>query len=156
MFSTDILKSIRDDVEKIHQRPWLDVINTLIIENGHFMSEFEIYGNYILTHYPESVDVVGPITHVINMYNRQDYSLDELITAVTQRTDNSFISVNIETHSYGTDTTTNSKTAWLSFYEQIRDPSWPDCDYESDFKLLPTHIQKECIEVFGYKQKFDL
>lgn len=156
MFSTDILKSMRADIEKIHQRPWLDVINTLVIENGHIMAEFETYGNYVLKHYPESVNVVGPITHLINMYDREDYSFDELLAEVRQRTNNSFISVNIETHSYTTDRTTNSKTAWLSFYEQIRDPTWPDCDHESDFKLLPKYIQKECIEVFGYRQKFDL
>lgn len=41
-------------------------------------------------------------------------------------------------------------STWHEFYNQIRDPAWPDCKNEHDFNLLPDHIQKECIEVFGY------
>lgn len=43
-----------------------------------------------------------------------------------------------------------TKQQWQTFYSQVRDPSWPDCNNESDFNLLPEHIQKECIEKFGY------
>ena len=42
---------------------------------------------------------------------------------------------------------------WKKFYETVRDPSWPDCDNERDFKKLPESIQKECIEVFKYRPK---
>ena len=42
---------------------------------------------------------------------------------------------------------------WNKFYSGIRDISWPDCHNENDFKNLPEWIQKECIEVFGYKPK---
>ena len=41
-------------------------------------------------------------------------------------------------------------TTWKNFYSEIRDPSWPDCDQEGDFVLLPESIQKECQEIFGY------
>jgi MoaA/NifB/PqqE/SkfB family radical SAM enzyme len=41
-------------------------------------------------------------------------------------------------------------STWQEFYSEIRDPSWPECDLESDFKQLPEHIQRECTEVFGY------
>lgn len=42
-------------------------------------------------------------------------------------------------------------TTWAEFYHSIRDPSWPDCDLESDFALLPQHIQQECQTEFGYQ-----
>lgn len=41
-------------------------------------------------------------------------------------------------------------TTWQEFYTEIRDPSWPECDKESEFEQLPKHIQLECIDVFGY------
>jgi organic radical activating enzyme len=41
-------------------------------------------------------------------------------------------------------------SAWQEFYNQIRDPAWPDCDHESDFENLPEHIRLECMNVFGY------
>ena len=42
-------------------------------------------------------------------------------------------------------------STWQEFYSSIRDPDWPDCDQEQDFKLLPDHIQTECCTVFGYQ-----
>jgi hypothetical protein len=42
-------------------------------------------------------------------------------------------------------------STWQEFYEHIRDPSWPECATESDFKNLPGHIQQECITEFGYQ-----
>jgi len=42
-------------------------------------------------------------------------------------------------------------SAWKEFYNQIRDPSWPDCDNETDFEQLPDNIKQECIKVFGYQ-----
>lgn len=41
-------------------------------------------------------------------------------------------------------------STWAEFYNQIRDPAWPDCENEQDFTALPAHIQQECKEVFGY------
>lgn len=41
-------------------------------------------------------------------------------------------------------------STWLEFYNQIRDPSWPDCDAESDFDLLPEAIRLECQNQHGY------
>lgn len=42
-------------------------------------------------------------------------------------------------------------STWQEFYYSIRDPSWPDCNQEEDFDLLPETIQKECCTVFGYQ-----
>lgn len=41
-------------------------------------------------------------------------------------------------------------TPWQEFYNSIRDPSWPDCDKERDFDLLPDAIKQECQQVHGY------
>jgi sulfatase maturation enzyme AslB (radical SAM superfamily) len=41
-------------------------------------------------------------------------------------------------------------TTWAEFYNQIRDPSWPDCEQEDHFVQLPERIQRECCESFGY------
>ena len=40
---------------------------------------------------------------------------------------------------------------WSNFYNNIKDDSWPACEYEEAFYTLPIHIQKECIDVFGFK-----
>jgi hypothetical protein len=42
---------------------------------------------------------------------------------------------------------------WTTFYYNIKDDSWPDCYNEDKFRELPEHIQKECIEVFGYRPR---
>jgi organic radical activating enzyme len=44
-------------------------------------------------------------------------------------------------------------SAWQEFYDQIRDPSWPECATEDEFGLLPDHIQQECQNQFGYVPK---
>lgn len=42
-------------------------------------------------------------------------------------------------------------SSWQTFYERVRDASWPDCDNEKDFRLLPIWIQHELINVFNYQ-----
>jgi MoaA/NifB/PqqE/SkfB family radical SAM enzyme len=42
-------------------------------------------------------------------------------------------------------------STWQEFYNQIRDPTWPNCYTESDFESLPESIKRECIDVFGYR-----
>lgn len=41
-------------------------------------------------------------------------------------------------------------STWAEFYNEIRDPAWPDCENESKFHTLSAEIQQECIDVFGY------
>jgi hypothetical protein len=40
---------------------------------------------------------------------------------------------------------------WQQFYQQIKDPDWPDCASEDQFVNLPLAIQTECVEIFGYR-----
>jgi hypothetical protein len=37
-------------------------------------------------------------------------------------------------------------------YQDVKDPSWPECNTDEDFKLLPDWIQNECITVHGFKK----
>ena len=39
---------------------------------------------------------------------------------------------------------------WQEFYNTIKAETWPECPNEDDFVHLPSEIQNECIEVFGY------
>jgi hypothetical protein len=41
-------------------------------------------------------------------------------------------------------------STWREFYNEIKDPDWPECDKESQFDSLPNHVQQECILKFGY------
>jgi organic radical activating enzyme len=41
-------------------------------------------------------------------------------------------------------------STWQEFYDQIRDPTWPNCHTESDFDSLPEAVKRECTDVFGY------
>jgi hypothetical protein len=41
-------------------------------------------------------------------------------------------------------------STWQDFYNQIRDPSWPECNSEDQFHLLPYGVQQECQQQFGY------
>jgi hypothetical protein len=36
-------------------------------------------------------------------------------------------------------------------YQDVKDPSWPECNTVEDFKLLPDWIQNECNTVHGFK-----
>ena len=42
-------------------------------------------------------------------------------------------------------------STWQEFYNEIRDPSWPECPSEDQFNTLPATIQQECIDIFGYR-----
>jgi glycine amidinotransferase len=37
-----------------------------------------------------------------------------------------------------------------TFYNDVRDSTWPDCDTVEEFKKLPQHIQNECRDIHGF------
>lgn len=47
-------------------------------------------------------------------------------------------------------TADSDNNSFRIFYNNVKDPSWPECLNETDFYLLPAHIKDECINVFGY------
>lgn len=148
VFSTDILQEIKATTESIHKQDYLTTITNLLFDrNDTLLSEFELYGNYITTKHSDTIVNSGCICHAIKIPNRQEYTYEELIKYLNDISEQDFISVNIENFSH----TNNKDTPWLTFYYQIKDPSWPDCYTEEDFQLLPKEVQKECIEIFGYR-----
>lgn len=40
---------------------------------------------------------------------------------------------------------------WRSWYNDIRDESWPDCHYPRDFNLLPDTVKNECSQQHDYE-----
>jgi len=127
IFSTNVLKKLRNDIEEKYKKSWLDVMNDFLLvgieKNPEYtLSEFELYGSYFYKNYYD------------------------LINKIMCKLPCNFISRRPPTTS-----NSGGKTKWITFYEQIRDNTWPDCENEADFINLPAHIQKECIEIFGYK-----
>jgi len=129
IFSTDILQSLRKHVENFNNDNQLAVYRNIVYDDPlsdtplHkiFMSEYELYNTYLTNYYADRI------------WELIDYRLDD--------TYHSIIQSDIFSHAQ------NSKTQWITFYNQIKDESWPDC---YSFDSLPDHIKQECIEVFGY------
>lgn len=143
VFDTRVLKSLRDDIERRHNKNWIAVINQLIDKHGPVLSEYETYGSYMLTRFPTQIYLCAPFKHKIPIPDRSDYQ--DLVSKAQQLSDSNYITV--------FDTVGNNETHWLTFYQLIKDPSWPDCDDESNFDLLPDSIKQECIEIFNYVPK---
>lgn len=129
VFSTDILQEIRKAIEAVHGCHWLTVLTDMLLigfekNNYYTLSEYELYGNYVLKYYKD------------------------LVSSIKHKNENNFIS---RVNPAGTTSYTGGKTKWLTFYQQVRGIDWPDCENEEDFVHLPDYIKKECVEQFGYK-----
>jgi 16S rRNA G966 N2-methylase RsmD len=46
--------------------------------------------------------------------------------------------------------------SWHDFYQNIRDPSWPECVNEHEFVHLPHHIQQEILKLHNGKSYLEL
>ena len=46
----------------------------------------------------------------------------------------------------------NYNLSFRSFYQSVKDPSWPNCNTHEEFINLPKYIQQECIDVHGYEK----
>lgn len=150
LFSTKVLQSMRSDIETHTGKVWIDAVNDLLTNHqDQVLSEFELYGTYVMTKHSSSINSVSdPIPRILTMNDRQCYDFDRLLDLVRQAVDLDYVSVNINEHSH-----TGSGTRWLTFWNMVRDPAWPACDRESDFHDLPQHIKQECIEIHGYVPK---
>lgn len=133
IFNSEVLTEIQNIIEKLHLCPQLEAYQKIAFNTPSvlaptlkvFFSEYELYINYLLKFHSNKVKQL--------MEHKSEF----------------FSSIEHET----TSNSLGSKTKWLTFYEQIRGDSWPNCEYEKDFVQLPAHIQKEIIEVFGYTPK---
>src|SRR5262249_6570899 len=56
LFDRDKLRQLRTEVEQLHRKPFDEVVFDLLDRReGSGFSEFETYGNYVLTRWPDSV-----------------------------------------------------------------------------------------------------
>ena len=147
IFSSDILKKMRFEIEERNGMSFFDLINKKIIKGsgGLTLSEFDIYGYYFLNHYRDNIHDINVRENNDNEYFHETLGFDENFENFARSTNNNYVVISTSETS-----ATGGKTKWLTFYQQIKDPSWPDCDNEEDFCKLPDAIQQECIEVFGY------
>jgi len=130
-FITEAIIFNSEKLEEIKQS--LKQIRELVFDKPHskspqlksFMSEYDLYSNYILSNYLGTVELF----ELTNEY----YS----------------VPTDVDTHS----TSPDSQTEWITFYQQVKDDSWPECNSEEEFNTLPLKIQTECIETHGYKPK---
>ena len=128
-FITEAMIFNSEKLQEIKQTP--ERIRELVFEDPQsmdpllrlFMSEYDLYSNYMISNYSDAVELI----ELTNEY----YSFVNPITS------NSL----------------SNQTKWLTFYQQIKDDSWPECNSEEEFSTLPLEIQTECIEVHGYKPK---
>jgi len=131
IFSTDILKKLRRRIEDTNGLSQIESFKNIIFDipmttkslpkSNMQMSEYDLYATYILKFYPEKV--------LLQSTPKPFYSVQHSLTSNSKK----------------------SQTKWLTFFEQVRGENWPDCDSEVNFSNLPDWIQKECIEVHGYK-----
>ena len=150
IFSSDILKQMRAEIENRNGMSFFDLINKKIINgSGEFtLSEFDIYGYFFLDRYKNNINDIIVRDNNDNEYFHETLGFDENFEKFSQSTNNNYVVISTSKTS-----ATGGETKWLTFYQQIKDPSWPDCDNEEDFCKLPESIQQECIEVFGYSVK---
>jgi hypothetical protein len=77
-------------------------------------------------------------------YNIRVRAVREKFVNIDSLTKVSVCRARLEENVYG------APTNWNIFYENIRDPSWPNCRSESDFENLPARIKAEIINDFNY------
>lgn len=132
IFQTDVLESLRNYIENKFQKDQIEIYRDTVLEDPLsdntvpkvFMSEHELYNNYFVKNYPERI------------WTSEKFKMKEYWTYKKESEENM---------SYN-----HKDTIWLSFYESVRGPDWPDCYYKDDFKNLPQWIQDECINMHGY------
>ena len=143
IFDTNVLKSLRGDIETQHNKNWISAINMMIEKHGPVLSEYETYGTYVLTQFPDQINLCPPFKHKISIPNTTNYQ--DLVDKARQLSNSNYITV--------FDVVGNDETHWLTFYQLIKDPSWPDCDDENNFASLPDIVKQECINIFNYVPK---
>jgi len=131
IFFTDVLQDLQNHIETRFQSNQLETYSKIIFDDPCsiapktkiFPNEQDLYNTFLAEYHPGRI------------WKKQKYN------------DDIFHTRSHENRSWHD----NSMTQWINWYEQIKDPSWPDCYRQEDFSKLPQDVQKECIETFGYR-----
>jgi hypothetical protein len=97
----------------------------------------EDYQNIINKLHSFGVETIRPNLSTLNFFNNQFMPPPMNPRDVTAMIGDTFY------------TTINVDQPFQTFYNSVKDPSWPDCYTLNDFKNLPMYIQQECTEIHG-------
>ena len=145
LFLPHMLQKLRHAIEQKHQRPWLLVLNDLVKNPNLVLSEYELYATWYMSQ-NQSMHIynIGDQRFTMDQIGPDDTNLHQRAGRLTTRP---FISL-----SYYNTSWRGTETHWLTFYQQVRGPDWPDPVLEKDFEKLPEWVQRECIELHGYRR----
>lgn len=144
LFKPEHLQRLRHDIENKHQRHWMLVVDDLFQQPDHALSEYELYAAWC-RHQQHEMNIrnIGAERFTLDQIGPDDEYLFLRAKSLTERP---YISI-----AYANTSWRGSDTRWLTFYQQVRGPDWPDAVLEKDFDKLPEWVQRECIELHGYR-----
>lgn len=97
LFNTNVLKMLHADIENFTKQPWKEAIQTRLLIPGYNLSEYELYGNYLLARYPHLVKkIITPSNYLMRtLVKWKNSSYEELINDLRLLTDNSYQCIDI-------------------------------------------------------------
>lgn len=99
VFNTDILDSLLRTIESKHGMSWLEAVRTMLTLSGYNLSEFELYGNYVLSKFADRVDsLIDPVDYIMHLdLDWQGLDFDQLIAQVHDHTNNYYQCIRLGT-----------------------------------------------------------
>jgi hypothetical protein len=126
-----------DEICNVEERLAAIITNTNHWLNGNYHQLQAEIAHYNLTRLEELYDEnYAKIVNFQSTHNLTDIPLDKLVPIADRYFEYS--------------DRKRRDTLFVSFYNNIKDSSWPAVTGENDFAELPAHIQQECVDVFGY------
>jgi hypothetical protein len=103
IFNSDILKEIKIDIENMHKKCWMSVLDNYINVSKELplLSEYELYGNYVLMNKKEKVNkIIKPIDYKmrINFNNYKNYSPEKLLQKIIDNNSNYYQCIDLNTN----------------------------------------------------------
>lgn len=94
IFNTNYLKEIREYLEKLNNDSWLNTIQRVLHidkEETYNLSEYELYGNYLLWKHPQKVKLIYPEQYIMRLeMDWENYNTKELIDITKKITRNNY------------------------------------------------------------------
>jgi len=119
-------------------------LDAVVSNTEHFLSELNKNANMINHCVDKNLKVLAKLyfhnnEKILNFmikHQLTEFSIDEIVP--TKGRGDSHIANEIQDQLF------------VKFYNNIKDPAWPEVSSSLDFFKLPIHIQQECINDFGY------
>lgn len=119
-------------------------LDAVVTNTEHFLTELNKNASMVNYCVNKNLDVLNKlyignnqqILNFITKHSLTQFSIDEIVP--TEGRFDSFVYNKIQDQLF------------VKFYNNIKDPLWPEVHSLDDFFTLPKHIQEECINDFGY------